>query len=112
VANTLSLSISERNRELGLLRAVGMNRVQLKRSIRWEAVIMAVLGTGVGIFLALVTGRALMKAFEPSGLTVVEYPVVSLLLLLAGGAVIGTVAAVFPARRAAKLPILDAIAQE
>jgi putative ABC transport system permease protein len=112
VANTLSLSISERVRELGLLRAVGMNRPQLKRSIRWEAVIMALLGTGVGIVLALVIGRALMKAFEPSGLTVFEVPIGLFVLLLVGGAVVGTIAAIFPARRAAKLPILDAIAKE
>ena len=104
VANTLSLSISERVRELGLLRAVGMNKTQLKRSIRWEAVIMSVLGTGIGIFLALVIGRAMMKALEPSGLTVFQVPVGSLVVLLLGGALVGTVAAIFPARRAAKLP--------
>ena len=68
VANTLSLSISERVRELGLLRAVGMNKTQLKLSIRWEAVIMSLLGTAIGIFLALVMGRAMLKALEPSGL--------------------------------------------
>jgi putative ABC transport system permease protein len=112
VANTLSLSISERLRELGLLRAVGMDRTQLKRSLRWEAVIMALLGTTIGIFLALVVGRAMMKALEPSGLTLFRVPVGLLLVLLAGGALIGTVAAIFPARRAAKLPILDAIARE
>jgi putative ABC transport system permease protein len=112
VANTLSLSISERVRELGLLRAVGMDRTQLKRSIRWEAVIMALLGTSIGVFLALVIGRAMMKALEPSGLSVFQVPVGSLVVLLVGGAVVGTVAAIFPARRAAKLPILDAIARE
>jgi putative ABC transport system permease protein len=112
VANTLSLSISERLRELGLLRAVGMDRTQLKRSLRWEAVVMAVLGTAIGIFLALVVGRAMMKALEPSGLTVFRIPFGLLLVLLVGGALVGTVAAIFPARRAAKLPILDAIARE
>jgi putative ABC transport system permease protein len=112
VANTLSLSISERIRELGLLRAVGMDKTQLKRSIRWEAVIMSVLGTGIGIFLALVIGRAMMKALEPSGLSIFEVPVGSLVVLLIGGALVGTVAAVFPSRRAARFPVLDAIAQE
>jgi putative ABC transport system permease protein len=112
VANTLALSISERLRELGLLRAVGMDRTQLKRSLRWEAVIMALLGTVIGIFLALVVGRAMMKALEPSGLTIFQVPFGLLALLLVGGALIGTVAAIFPARRAAKLPILDAIAKE
>ncbi|HVF08069.1 MAG TPA: ABC transporter permease [Actinomycetota bacterium] len=112
VANTLSLSISERVRELGLLRAVGMDRTQLKRSIRWEAVIMSVLGTAIGITLAIVIGRSMMKALEPSGLTAFEVPVMSLFLLLIGGALVGTVAAVFPARRAARFPVLDAIGTE
>ncbi|HUS62420.1 MAG TPA: FtsX-like permease family protein, partial [Acidimicrobiales bacterium] len=112
VANTLSLSISERVRELGLLRAVGMDRTQLKRSIRWEAVIMSVLGTAIGIVLALVIGRSLMKALEPSGLTAFQVPVTSLVVLLIGGVLVGTVAAIFPARRAARFPVLDAIATQ
>jgi putative ABC transport system permease protein len=112
VANTLSLSISERVREFGLLRAVGMDRKQLKRSVRWEAVIMSVLGTAIGITLALIIGRSVMKALEPSGLTVFQVPVASLLWLLVGGALVGTIAAIFPARRAARHPVLDAIATE
>jgi putative ABC transport system permease protein len=112
VANTLSLSISERVRELGLLRAVGMDRTQLKRSIRWEAVIMSVLGTAIGITLAIVIGRSMMKALEPSGLTAFQVPVMSLFLLLVGGALVGTIAAIFPARRAARFPVLDAIATD
>jgi putative ABC transport system permease protein len=71
-----------------------------------------VLGTGIGIFLALVIGRAMMKALEPSGLSIFEVPVGSLVVLLIGGALVGTVAAVFPSRRAARFPVLDAIAQE
>jgi putative ABC transport system permease protein len=112
VINTLNLSISERVRELGLLRAVGMDRTQLKRSIRWEAVIIAMLGTLIGVVLSIGLGWALVQALESSGLTVFELPVGTLVALLLGGAAIGTVAAVFPARRAAKLPILDAIARE
>ncbi len=112
VANTLSLSISERVRELGLLRAVGMDRTQMKRSIRWEAVILALLGTAVGIMLAIVIGWALVKSFEPSGLTVFRVPLMPFVLLLLGGAIVGTVAAIFPARRAANFPILDAIATD
>lgn len=112
VANTLSLSITERVREFGLLRAVGMDRRQLKRSVRWEAVIMSVLGTTIGIALAIVIGRSIMKALEPSGLTVFEVPIGSMLLLLVGGALVGTIAAIFPARRAARHPVLDAIATE
>jgi putative ABC transport system permease protein len=112
VVNTLNLSISERIRELGLLRAVGMDRDQLKRSIRWEAVIISMLGTVVGLVLAFGLGWAMVQALESSGLTVFEVPFGSFVALLVGGAVIGTVAAVFPARRAARLPILDAIARE
>ena len=112
VVNTLNLSISERVRELGLLRAVGMDRTQLKRSIRWEAVVISMLGTVVGVVLAIGLGWAMVQALESSGLTVFRVPVGSLVALLVGGALIGTIAAVFPARRAARLPILDAIANE
>ena len=112
VANTLSLSISERVRELGLLRAVGMNRVQLKRSIRWEAILISMLGTIIGVVLSVGLGWALMEGFASQGLTEFRVPVGSLVVLLIAGAVVGTLAAIFPARRAAKLPILDAIARE
>jgi putative ABC transport system permease protein len=112
VINTLNLSISERVRELGLLRAVGMDREQLKRSIRWEAVIISMLGTLIGVVLAIGLGWALVQALESSGLTVFRIPVVRLVGLLIGGALLGVAAAVFPSRRAAKLPILEAIARE
>jgi putative ABC transport system permease protein len=112
VANTLSLSISERVRELGLLRAVGMDRTQLKRSIRWEAVIIAMLGTLVGVVLAVGLGWALMQGFASQGLTEFRLPIPTLILLLLAGVAVGTVAAIFPARRAAKFPILDAIATD
>jgi putative ABC transport system permease protein len=112
VANTLSLSISERVRELGLLRAVGMDRRQLKRSIRWEAVIIAMLGTGVGVVLSVGLGWALLQAFASQGFTEFRVPVGTLVFLLFAGAFVGTVAAILPSRRAAKLPILEAIATE
>jgi putative ABC transport system permease protein len=112
VANTLSLSISERVRELGLLRAVGMDRRQLKRSIRWEAVIISMLGTTVGLVLAVSLGWALIQTFGSQGLTEFSVQWGTLVALLIGGAFVGTVAAVFPARRASKLEILDAIATE
>ena len=112
MANTLSLSISERVRELGLLRAVGMDRTQLKRSVRWEAVIIALLGTVVGVGLAVLLGFAMITALESSGLSVFRVPLGQLVALLIGGALVGTVAAIFPARRAARFPVLDAIATE
>ncbi|MFL6206713.1 MAG: ABC transporter permease [Acidimicrobiales bacterium] len=112
VANTLSLSISERVRELGLLRAVGMDRVQLKRSIRWEAILIAMLGTTVGVALSVGLGWALMEGFASQGFTEFRVPVGSLVVLLVAGAGVGTLAAILPARRAAKLSILDAIATD
>ena len=69
VANTLSLSVHERTRELGLLRAVGMIRAQLRSAIRWEAVLIAVLGTVVGLALGMIASYAMIQALEGFGLT-------------------------------------------
>lgn len=111
IANTLSLSLYERTRELGLLRAVGQTRRQLRRTVRWESVIIAVFGTiggvGVGTFLAWGLMQAI-KASEGIGSFVV--PVATLLVVLGAAIVAGIVAAWRPARRAAKLDVLDAIA--
>jgi putative ABC transport system permease protein len=111
IANTLSLSLYERTRELGLLRAVGQTRRQLRRTVRWESVIIAVFGTiggvGVGTFLAWGLMQAI-KASEGIGSFVV--PVATMVVVLGAAIVAGLVAAWRPARRAAKLDILDAIA--
>lgn len=111
IANTLSLSLYERTRELGLLRAVGQTKRQLRRTVRWESVIIAVFGTiggvGVGTFLAWGLMQAL-KATEGIGSFVV--PGVTLAVVLGAAIVAGLVAAWRPARRAAKLDILEAIA--
>jgi putative ABC transport system permease protein len=111
IANTLSLSLYERTRELGLLRAVGQSRRQLRRTVRWESVIIAVFGTiggvGVGTFLAW----GLMRAIKASeGIGSFEVPVVTLAVVLGAAIVAGIVAAWRPARRAAKLDVLEAIA--
>jgi putative ABC transport system permease protein len=111
IANTLSLSIHERTRELGLLRAVGQTRRQLRSSVRWESVIVAVFGTiggvGIGTFLGWSLVRAL-SAQEGFGLFDAPLGQLAVIVGLAGAA--GVVAALRPARRAAKLDILDAIA--
>jgi len=112
IANTLSLSINERTRELGLLRAVGMDRRQLRSAIRWEAVLISVLGALVGISLGLLLSFALVKSLEGFGLNTFALPVTSLVVIVVLAAVLGTLASVRPARRAAKLQILDAIATE
>lgn len=112
IVNTLALSVLERTRELGVVRAVGMSRRQVRRMIRWEAVIIAVLGAVLGLVVGVVFGLALVRALHDQGLTVSVVPVASLagFVLLAAGA--GVVAAIPPARRAARLDVLAAIAYE
>ncbi|RFS80944.1 ABC transporter substrate-binding protein [Actinomadura spongiicola] len=105
IANTLSLAVHERTRELGLLRAVGATRPQIRSMVRWEAVIVALFGTGggigLGLFLGWGLGGALGNPFAP--------PVVTLVVVALVGAVAGALAAIRPARRAARLAILSAI---
>jgi putative ABC transport system permease protein len=109
IANTLALSIHERRREIGLLRAVGMTRGQVRRAVRWEAVLIALLGTALGALLAIGGAWGIVRALADENITTFAIPTVQLVIitLLAGGA--GVVAAVGPARRAAKLDVLDAI---
>ena len=110
IANTLSLSIHERTRELGLLRAVGMTRSQLRSAIRWEAVLISVLGTVVGLGLGLVVSWALVTSLGSFGLTRFSVPVGLLAVVVVVAAILGVLASIRPARRAARLDILEAIA--
>lgn len=112
VANTLSLSVHERTRELGLLRAVGMVRNQVRSAIRWEAVLISVLGTLVGLGLGIALSRVLVQALDDFGFTQFDVPFATLLSMAVGAAVLGVVASIRPARRAAKLDVLRAIATE
>jgi putative ABC transport system permease protein len=112
IANTLSLSINERTRELGLLRAVGMTRRQLRSAIRWEAVLISTLGALVGLGLGLVLSWAVLKALESQGLSEFTVPGGTLAVMVVMAAVLGTLSSIRPARRAAKLAILDAIATD
>jgi putative ABC transport system permease protein len=112
IVNTLGLSIYERTRELGLLRAVGMDRRSVKRMIRWEAVIIAILGGMLGILVGIGFGVALQRALESEGVTVLAIPAPQLLVYLVLAGLAGVLAAIFPARRAAKLNVLEAIAYE
>lgn len=113
IANTLSLSIHERTRELGLLRAVGQTRRQVRATVRWESVIVAVLGTVGGVGLGTFLGWGLMRAIAAEeGAGVFAIPVTSLGAVLVLAAVAGVVAAWRPSTRAAKLDILTAIATE
>ena len=110
VVNTLALSVVERTRELGLLRAIGLQRRQLRRMIGVESVLVAVYGATLGVLVGLGFGWALVQALKDQGITqfAVPYPRLLLVLLVAG--VGGVVAAALPARRAARLEVLQAVA--
>jgi putative ABC transport system permease protein len=112
IANTLSLSIFERRRELGLLRAVGMTRSQVRRMIRWESVIIAVMGAALGIGIGVFFGWALQSALASSGVTELAIPGTQLILYLVLAGLAGVLTAVVPARRASRLDVLQAIAYE
>ena len=112
IGNTLALSIFERTRELGLMRAVGMTRRQLRAMIRWESVIIALQGTALGLLVGVFFGWALVLAMKSQGITAFSVPVRSLVIMVALAGVAGVVAAIWPSRRAAKLNILRAIATE
>jgi putative ABC transport system permease protein len=112
IVNTLGLSIYERTRELGLLRAVGLSRKQTKRMIRWEAVMIAVFGALLGLVVGIVFGWALRLALAEEGVSELAIPAGQLLLYLVFAGLAGVLAAIGPARRAAKLSVLDSIAYE
>lgn len=110
IANTMALSVFERTREFGLLRAVGMSRKALKRSIRWEAIIVSVFGATLGIVVGVPLGISVAWALPDSFITSIQIPVGTIVNILIASIVVGVLAAVFPARRAAKLDVLDSIA--
>jgi putative ABC transport system permease protein len=115
IANTLSLSVHERTRELGLLRAVGQTRNQLRSMVRWESVIVATFGVVGGIGLGVFLGWALVEAAgNTPGSVISEFvlPVPRLAIVMVVGAVAGVLAGLRPARRAARLDVLSAIATE
>jgi putative ABC transport system permease protein len=112
IVNTLMLSVLERTREIGLLRAVGMRRPQVRSMIRSESVILAVFGAVIGIVVGTLMGLALVSSLRQQGLTETAVPVSRLVLFLVLAAVLGLLAASWPARRAAKLDVLRAIAAE
>ena len=111
IANTLALSIFERTHELGLLRAVGMTRRQLRSTVRWESVIIALLGTFLGLVIGLFFGWAVVQALgdDGFGLTI---PYALLIIVVVFAFLAGVGAAIFPARRASRLNILQAISTE
>ena len=112
IVNTLGLSIFERTRELGLLRAVGMSRRQVRSMIRWESVIIAILGAVLGITVGVAFGWSLQQALASQGVTELRIPGGQLVLYLVLAGLAGVLAAILPARRAARLNVLRAISYE
>ncbi len=112
IVNTLALSVFERTRELGLLRAVGMARRQVRAMVRAESVITSVMGAVLGLAVGIVFGVALQKALDSQGITSLVIPVVQLASYVVLAALAGVFAAVWPARRAARLDVLAAITHD
>ncbi len=111
VVNTLSLTIFERTRELGMLRAIGTSRSQVRRMIRYESVMTALLGAVVGAVIGLGLGIATVIALEDEGLDLAVSPSLPVTVLVAG-ILIGVVAAIGPARRASKVDVIQALQYE
>jgi putative ABC transport system permease protein len=112
IINTLALSVIERTREVGLLRAVGLSRRQLKRMVRLESVVIALLGTVLGLVLGIAFGIAIQQALKNDGLEVLSVPYGQMVIFVIAAILFGIVAAAFPARRASKLNVLNAITTE
>ncbi len=112
IANTLALSVVERTREVGLLRAVGMSRRQVRRMIRWESIITALFGALLGVGIGVVLGWATVASLADEGLGTFALPGTQLAVWFALAAAAGVIAAVGPARKASRMKVLDAIAYE
>lgn len=110
IANTLALSIHERVREIGLLRAVGMTRGQLRAAIRWESMIIALQGAVLGLAIGVFFGWVMVRALRDEGITLFQVPYPSLALIAAMACLAGVLAGIAPARRAARLDVLQAVA--
>jgi putative ABC transport system permease protein len=109
IVNTLVLTVFERTREIGMLRAIGMTRRQVRRMIRHESVITALIGGMLGIVLGVVLGALLVARIEFIDFTL---PVASLIVFTIATIAVGIIAAVWPARRAARLNVLEALQYE
>jgi putative ABC transport system permease protein len=112
IVNTLALSIFERVRELGLLRAVGATRRQLRSMIRWEAVIIAILGAVLGLAVGVFFGWTVVRASRGIGITDFTLPISELVLFVVAAGLAGVLAAILPGRRAARIDMLRAITTE
>ncbi|MER6690322.1 ABC transporter permease [Streptomyces minutiscleroticus] len=112
VVNTLALSVVERTREIGLMRAIGLSRRQLRRMIRLESVVIALFGALLGLGLGIGWGATAQQLLALEGLTVLEVPWPTILTVFACSALVGLFAALVPAFRAGRMNVLNAIATE
>ncbi|QNQ90924.1 FtsX-like permease family protein [Corynebacterium poyangense] len=111
IVNTLTLNVIERRREIGMLRAVGMKRPQVRRMITLEAVQIAIFGAVSGILIGAFLSWCFLKIMAGEGLDTISFPVWEILVMLVASAVVGVAAAIWPARRAASTPPLEAVAE-
>ena len=109
IVNTLVLTVFERTREIGMLRAIGMTRRQVRRMIRYESVITALIGAAIGIVLGIVLAGLLIARID---FIVLSVPVGQLVIFAVAAIFVGIIAAIFPARRAARLNVLNALQYE
>jgi putative ABC transport system permease protein len=112
ISITLALGVFERTREIGLLRAVGMNRRQIRRSVRWEAVIVSVFGAGVGIVLGTFLGIVVSVAVPEDVINQLAFSMRMIIFILVGAVIAGLFAALYPSFKASRMDVLDAIATE
>ena len=109
IANTLALSILERTRELGLLRAIGMFRTQVRSMVRWESAVIALFGAALGLAVGTGFGLALVRALAEEGIEVVVVPVPALAVIASLAVLAGVAASLLPSRRAARVDVLTAL---
>jgi putative ABC transport system permease protein len=109
IVNTLALSVFERTRELGLLRAVGMTRSQVRAMVRWESAVISLIGAVSGAALGIGIGLALSQVLKDEGIKAISIPVLQIAVYVSLAAVAGVLAAVGPARSAAKVDVLKAV---
>jgi ABC-type antimicrobial peptide transport system permease subunit len=111
IVNTLVLTVFERTRELGMLRAVGMTRRQVRRMIRHESIVTSLIGGVLGLAIGIFLGALIIQALKDQGLAF-ALPWGTLIVFLLATIVVGIIAAVFPARRASRLNVLEALQYE
>jgi putative ABC transport system permease protein len=109
IVNTLSLSVAERYREIGLLRAVGATRHQIRSMITWESLLIAFVGTGIGLVVGLVYGTLFQRVLSTEGIGILAIPTAAIALFVLFGMLGGLLASLWPAWRASRMSILRAV---